>query len=214
MRDLPRRRRDLPRMLGDAARRLNFSLFNLPASGRVTLAGSALCGAALCVPWLQVSDGGTPVAAGAFSALAGYAGWVTLPILGLLCFLTLSTRRKEAIKSKLSIPFYDYTVSVFGGLAVLLLATTVFFMGLGFARTVGGAVKVDVAASGITFQIVGALLVMAGGWINYREKKRELLHMIYLENLAQKETDLESYAQLLGKPAAAPADRSNMSLPV
>lgn len=214
MPDPRHRRRALKKVFTDAARHLNFNLLNLPASGRVTLVGALVSLGALFVPWLQLTNADGHAGATAFSALAGYAGFVILPMLAGLSFLALSTRRKEAFKSRLSIPFYDYTVTFFCGLVVFLLTVTVFNMGIGFARTIGSAVRVDVGASGITFEIVGALLIMAGGALNYREKKRELLHMIYLENLAQKETDMESYSQLLGKEAATAADRRNMSLPV
>ena len=213
MPDPRHRRRAFKSSLMNAVRHLNFNLFNLPASGRVTLTGCVVCVGALFVPWLEVSDAGVRIAATAFSPLSGYAGWIMLPVLAGLAFLTISTHRKEAVKSRLSIPFYDYTVVFFGGVVALLLAVTVFFMGMGFARTVG-SVHVNVGVSGITFEIVGALLVIAGGALNYHEKKRELLHMIYLENLAQKETDRESYSQLLGNDTVSGADRRNMSLPV
>lgn len=214
MRELRHRRRAFRKALVEATHHLNFNLLNLSGSGRITLVGVFINLIALFIPWLEITSDATRINATAFSAMAGYIGWITLPILAGLTFLILSTRRKEAFKSRLSIPFYDYTVVFFGGLTSFLLAVIVFNMGIGFARTVGGAIHINVALSGITFQMVGALLVMMGGFLNYREKKRELLHMIYLENLAQKETDLESYAQLLGQQPATAADRSNMSLPV
>ncbi len=210
----PRRRRAWKPALSRALRHLNFNLFNLPPSGRVTLLGTLSGAAALFLPWIEVESGSQRLSAGAFSRLSGGAGFVILPALAMLAYLAVSTRSKETLKSRLAIPFYDYTVTFFAGLFVALLSLAVFNVGVGFARTVGGDVRVDAGTSGVTFAIVGGLLACAGGALNYREKKRELLHMIHLENLAQKESDYDSYAALLGKPAAAASDRNNMSLPV
>ncbi|MCK9272382.1 hypothetical protein M0P65_02435 [Candidatus Gracilibacteria bacterium] len=187
--------------------RMGFNFFNLSLSQKITFVGIIISFISLFLNWFTIKYDRV-LNYTAFSINAGYVGWIIFAELLILLFLILSNSNKEKFKSKTNLVFHDHTIIIFFGLIIFLLTGAIFNSIKGFTLLFQ-----DISiGNGIIFELVGSIFIIFSGILNYREKKQEILHKIYVENNLKNNLDMEEYKDILdNKPSS---DKSNMSLPI
>ena len=187
--------------------RLGFNFFNLSLSQKISFVGIIVSFFSLFINWFTIKYD-TVLTYTAFSINAWYVGWIILVELLILLFLILSNNNKEKFKSKTNLVFHDHTIFIFFWLIIFLLTWAIFNSIKGFTLLFQ-----DISIwNWIIFELVGSIFIIFSGILNYREKKQEILHKIYVENNLKNNIDLEEYRDILdNKPSS---DKSNMSLPI
>ncbi|EKD65786.1 MAG: hypothetical protein ACD_49C00085G0001 [uncultured bacterium (gcode 4)] len=187
--------------------RLWFNFFNLSLSQKISFVGIIISFISLFLNWFTIKYD-TILNYTAFSINAWYIGFIILLELIILLFLILSNSNKEKFKSKTNLVFHDHTIIIFFWLIIFLLTWAIFNSIKWFTLLFQ-----DISIwNWIVFELVGSIFIIFSGILNYREKKQEILHKIYVENNLKNNIDLEEYRDILdNKPSS---DKSNMSLPI
>lgn len=68
-----------------------------------------------------------------------------------------------------------------------------------------------IVGDGLIFELIGSIFITAGGLLHHREKKQELLRMMYIENSQSTTSGLEEYDDILKKNDS---NKQNMILPI
>lgn len=187
--------------------RLWFNFFNLSLSQKITFVWIIISFISLFLNWFTIKYEKT-LNYNSFRINTWYVGYVILIELLILLFLILSNSNKEKFKSKTNLVFHDYTIIIFFWLIIFLLTWAIFNSIKWFTLLFQ-----DISIwNWIIFELVGSIFIIFSGILNYREKKQEILHKIYVENNLKNNIDLEEYRDILdNKPSS---DKSNMSLPI
>jgi hypothetical protein len=187
--------------------RMGFNFFNLSLSQKITFVGIIISFISLFLNWFTIKYDRV-LNYTAFSINAWYVGWIIFAELLILLFLILSNSNKEKFKSKTNLVFHDHTIIIFFWLIIFLLTWAIFNSIKWFTLLFQ-----DISIwNWIIFELVGSIFIIFSGILNYREKKQEILHKIYVENNLKNNLDMEEYKDILdNKPSS---DKSNMSLPI
>ena len=187
--------------------RLWFNFFNLSLSQKISFVWIIISFISLFLNWFTIKYE-TILNYTAFSINAWYVGFIILVELLILLFLILSNSNKEKFKSKTNLVFHDHTIIIFFWLIIFLLTWAIFNSIKWFTLLFQ-----DISTwNWIVFELVGSIFIIFSGILNYREKKQEILHKIYVENNLKNNIDLEEYKDILdNKPSS---DKNNMSLPI
>ena len=185
--------------------RVSFNFLHLSGGLRVISIGIVLSFLSLFLSWFSIAD--NTLNGNAFSIHTGYIGYVIILINAVLCFLLLSTRSKERLKTKAHLPFSDYTIIMAAGITLLLLTFVIFNSIRGFVLFYQNITIGD----GVIFQCIGSIFISIGGLLYYREKKQDFLMTVYVENNGASDSILAEYEDILGKNDP---DKKNMTLPL
>ncbi|MDD2916888.1 MAG: hypothetical protein PHH70_03535 [Candidatus Gracilibacteria bacterium] len=185
--------------------RLSFNFVHLSGSLRIISIGIFLSVCSLFLNWFSIADNG--VHGHAFSINVGYIGYIIIIINSILCFLLLSSHGKEKLKTKANFTFSDHTIIIASGITLLLLTFTVFNTIRGFMLFYQNITIGD----GIVFQCMGSMFIILGGVFYYRERKRDFLNTVYVENIVAHDSMFADYEAILGKNDP---DKKNMTLPL
>lgn len=93
------------------------------------------------------------------------------------------------------------------GIALFLLTFVVFNSIRGFVLFYQNIVTGD----GIIFQCIGSIFISIGWLLYYREKKKDFLLTVYVENTGANDSMFAEYEDILGKNDP---DKKNMTLPL
>lgn len=108
----------------------------------------------------------------------------------------------------MNFPFYDHTTIFFVGFASMLI-TIVSMNAIQSYVTFFQKIEMD---KGPIISLVGAVFVMLGGIVEYRDRKRFLLKTMYVDNIpGMSENLLDEYKEILERETS---DSKNMSLPI
>jgi hypothetical protein len=185
--------------------RLSFNFLHLSGSLRVISIGIALSFFSLFLNWFSIAN--SPISGNAFSIHVGYIGLIIILINSVLCFLLLSNAGKERLKTRAHLTFSDHTVIISAGITLFLLTLVVFNSIRGFVLFYPNIIIGD----GITFQCIGSIFISLGGLLYFREKKRDFLSTVYVENTGANDSIFAEYEDILGKNDP---DKKNMTLPL
>ncbi|MDD5377018.1 MAG: hypothetical protein PHH16_02765 [Candidatus Gracilibacteria bacterium] len=184
---------------------MSFNFLHLSSSSRVISIGISLSFFSLFLSWFSIAD--NSLNGNAFSIHVGYIGYIIILINSILCFLLLSGTGKEKIKTKAHMTFSDHTIIIASGVTLLLLTLVIFNSIRGFVLFYQNIVIGD----GIVFQSIGSIFIAIGGLLYYREKKRDFLSTMYVENTGANDSIFAEYEDILGKNDP---DKKNMTLPL
>lgn len=185
--------------------RLSFNFLYLSSSSRIISIGIFLSFFSLFLNWFSIVD--NSLKGSAFSIHVGYIGYMIIIINSVLCFLLLSGTGKEKLKTKAHLTFSDHTIIMASGVTLFLLTLVIFNSIRGFVLFYQNIVIGD----GITFQCIGSIFIMIGGFLYYREKKQDFLSTVYVENTGANDSLFAEYEDILGKNDP---DKKNMTLPL
>lgn len=171
--------------------RMSFNFLHLSSSSRVISIGIFLSFFSLFLNWFSIID--NSVSGNAFSIHAGYIGYIVILINSILCFLLLSSKGKEKLKTKVHLTFSDHTIIIASGITLLLLTLVIFNSIRGFVLFYQNIVIGD----GIIFQCIGSLFISIGGFLYYREKKQDFLNTMYVENAGANDSLFADYEDIL-----------------
>lgn len=170
---------------------LSFNFLHLSGSLRVIGIGIVLSFISLFLNWFSIAD--NSLSGNAFSIHTGYIGYIIILINSILCFLLLSGTGKEKLKTKAHLTFSDHTIIIASGVTLLLLTLVIFNSIRGFILFYQNIVIGD----GVTFQSIGSIFIMIGGFLYYREKKQDFLNTMYVENAVANESIFADYEGIL-----------------
>ena len=157
--------------------RLWFNFFNLSLSQKISFVWIIISFISLFLNWFTIKYE-TILNYTAFSINAWYIWYIILIELIILLFLILSNSNKEKFKSKTNLVFHDHTIIIFFWLIIFLLTWAIFNSIKWFTLLFQ-----DISIwNWIVFELVGSIFIIFSGILNYREKKQEILHKIYVEN--------------------------------
>ncbi|MFZ4461669.1 MAG: hypothetical protein ACOYN2_03965 [Patescibacteria group bacterium] len=183
---------------------LSFNFIHLRGSLRLVLLGEVFLLVSLFFPWFSI---GTDITATAFSSFLGRTGFMLMFLAIVLMSLILSNRTKEIMKTRVGIHFSDHTAIIFFGITKLFLVISSF----SFMRSIVYFTKDIVFYDAPIYSIIGAILIVVGGIIAYREVKRETLSTLYIENNQATDALFQEYESILSKSAP---EKKNMTLPI
>lgn len=104
--------------------RVSFNFLYLSGSLRLIGIGVLLSFLSLFLNWFSITD--IAVEGNAFDIHTGYIGYIIILINSILCFLLLSSTRKEKLKTRAHFTFSDHTVIIASGITLFLLTLVVF----------------------------------------------------------------------------------------
>lgn len=145
--------RKLKNKIHSVLARLSFNFFHLSKSSRVIGVGILLSVISLFLSWFSIQD--NALNGSAFSIHAGYIGYIVILIDGVLCFLLLSAKGKEKLKTKAHLTFSDHTIIMASGITLFLLTLVIFNSIRGFVLFYQNIAIGD----GITFQCIGSIFI-------------------------------------------------------
>lgn len=171
--------------------RLSFNILHLSGSRRIISVGIVLSIFSLFLNWFSIAD--NALSGNAFSIHAGYIGYIIILINSILCFLLLSSTGKERLKTKAHLSFSDHTIIIASGMMLFLLTLVIFNSIRGFVLFYQNIAIGD----GIVFQCIGSIFISIGGLLYYREKKRDFLSTMYVENTGANDSLFAGYEDIL-----------------
>lgn len=168
--------RKLKNKIHSVLARLSFNFVYISKSSRVISIGILLSLFSLFLNWFSILD--ISFSGSAFGINTGYIGYIIILINSILCFLLLSSTGKEKLKTRANLTFSDHTIIIASGITLLLLTLVIFNSIRGFILFYQNIIMGD----GIIFQCIGSIFISFGGLLYYREKKKDFLNTMYVEN--------------------------------
>ena len=188
--------------------RFSFNFLHLSMGRKVIGVGVLISFFSLFTRWFSIPD--SLYQNNAFSLQVGYVGYVIFLLLVMVIFLLLSDRGSEKLKTaiaKTHITFSDHSVILFAGATVFLLT----FVSFNSMRGLVLLYQQFTIGDGIIFELIGSIFMILGGLGYYREKRQDIIRMIYIENSQTNGSILDEYDDILKKNDQ---NKKNMSLPV
>lgn len=201
--------RRLRNRIRNIADRLSFNFLHLRGSQKIVAVGLAASAFAVFMNWFYIGKSLSEAthSGTAFSSYLGNVGFVKLAFLAGIFVMVFSNRTKSEIKSRSGLAMSDYAFVFFASACLAGLDFSTLGVIRGFTHF-----ETDVRyGGGPSLSIVGDLFAFAGGFLAYREHKRELYETTFVENSRTTSDMLEEYDAIIGKDSP---DRKNMSLPV
>lgn len=143
---------------------------------------------------------------GAFSRFFLLGTLLQLALMGVLCLLALSEVAKQYVKERFRMPVSDATLLFFIGLIQL----AIFIVNIQSLYGLSYFSKDIEFADTLAYCLVGGLLVVIGGILEFREEKKQILTTLYVENSQTTSAQFDEYRDVLAKSSG----KKNMSLPV
>jgi len=196
--------RKLKNKIHSILHRLSFNFFHLSMGRKIVGIGAFFSFVSLFLGWFTLTENASYN--NAFSLQVGYAGYVILLLLMVLSAFLLSDQ-KDAGKSRIPVAIHDYSVMMFVGITMLLLSFVTLNVMRGFVLlyqnfTIG---------NGVVFESIGAIFIILGSVLYYRERRRDMQSLVYVENSQANLSILDEYEEILKKNDP---NKKNMTLPI
>ena len=184
---------------------MSFNFLHLSFAERLVIIGVIIGIIAFFFPWMNILYW-QPIIKNAFSQHVGYVWFVGLIVLAFIGFLILSNREKERMKTNLRVNVQDAILVTFSGVLLLSLTYVVSEMIYGYSLLFQ---NVSIGKWAL-WEAIGGIFILVWWLFSIRERKREVLRTMYIENPQSSAQDLEEYRDILGKDIP----KDNLSLPI